>query len=634
MTNHPVSPLRDCALVFAACLYLAPPDRAPAGLLPAALALWGAARALEPVPPCGPGPASGQDTIPGRDRGPSRPRCRGGVPHRLRAAASALLLAFLARRSALEAGSPAALGLPAGLAEWVEGTAAEDSIPLRSGGHRLVLTLRAAGSGSGVRASAGGRLTVILDRPGAAVPGGARIRVRGRLVPDRGGSGWVLFARARDLEGRGFVSGRAEFRAGLREGLRSALSRAGGEGGALLEALVLGVRDDLDLGLADAFRGAGCAHILALSGQHLGILAALVSFLAAPLLGRRGALAAAMILACAFTVFVGPKPSLVRAALMFAYTGAARLTGRPQDSVNGLAAAFLVQCMIWPGVERDLSFQLSYLALAGLALLSPAFEYLILPRVPPVPAKALAASLAAQAAAGPRTLAAFGTLYPAGIPAAALAAPLTAAFIWAGLLGAGACAALPILETPVRAALDFLYGALRLTMEAFARVPGLAVPEGAGRGFWACVVAAAALAVYAVPHVDHYRTRRRVPAELRFPEGPGGLPGIPGPGDAQALRPELPGEPRRTTPDRGPGRGGAGIPGLGDRARPGGHDRRDPRPRRPVGGLRDRSRFFRGPPGDLRGRIPLPPPGRGLPPDPSGGAGRGPAGPDPWEPAL
>jgi len=589
VTNHPDSSLRDCALVFASCLFLAPPGRAPAGFLPAALALWGAARALEQgpgrgaglsgvvlaasAPPRGLTRASGPHPVPGPALGPPRSRGRGGLPYRLRAAAAALVLAFLARRSALEAGAPASFGLNAGVVEWVEGTAAEDSSPLRTGGRRLALDLRAAGSGSDVRASAGGRLTVILDRPCAVVPAGARIRVRGRLVPDREGSGWVLFARGKDVEDRGYASGWVDSRAVIRAGLLDALSRAGGEGGALLEALVLGVRDDLDLDLAEAFRKAGCAHILALSGQHLGILAALVSFLAAPLLGRRGALAAAMLLAGAFTVFVGPKPSLVRAALMFAYSGIARLAGRPQGAANGLAAAFLVQCLAWPGVERDLSFQLSYLALAGLALLSPAFEYLILPRVPPVPAKALAASLAAQAAAGPRTLAVFGTLYPAGIPAAALAAPLTAAFIWAGLLGAGACAALPILEAPVRAVLGLLYGALRLTMEAFAWVPGPTVPEGAGRGAWACVVAAAALAVYAVPHVDLYRTRRRLPAELRFPEGPGGLPGSPGPGDAQALRPELPGEPRRAPPDRRPGRGRAGVLGLGDRAGPGGHDR-------------------------------------------------------------
>ncbi|NLJ46321.1 MAG: ComEC/Rec2 family competence protein [Treponema sp.] len=628
MTHRPIGPLRDCALVFAACLYLAPPGRAPAVLPVAALALWALARASDP------------NTFreAGRDPGPGRtdPRRRGirSLPRRLRAAAAALALAFLARRGALEAGSPAALGLPAGSVEWVQGTAAEDSAPLRSGGRRLVLDLEAAGAGPGIRVSANGRLPVIVDRAGAAIPTGARIRIRGRPVQDRGGAGWVLFARGRDVEALGFRTGRAELRARLRSDLRSALARAGGEGAALLEALVLGVRDDLDLDLAEAFRKAGCSHILALSGQHLGILAALVSFLAAPLLGRRGALAAAMLLACAFTAFIGPKPSLVRAAVMFAYAGAARLAGRPQDAGNGLAAAFLLQCMVWPGVERELSFQLSYAALAGLVLLSPAFEYLLLPRVPPVPAKALAASLAAQAVAGPRVLLAFGALYPGGILAAALAAPFTAAFIWAGLLGAGVCSALPFLEPAAREVLNLLYRVLRLTMETFARFPGPAVPEGAGRWAGACVVAAAGLAVYAVPYVDHYRTRRRVPAELRFPPGPGGLPGSPGPGDAQTLRPELPGEPRRAPPHRGPGRGGERIPRLGNRSRLGSHDLRAPRPGSPGGSLRDRPRILRRPPGDLRRAGGVPPAGRRLPPYPGFGLGGGEAGPDPGEPAV
>lgn len=644
MTSHPPSPLRDCALVLAVSLYLMPPDSAPPALIPAALALWGAAGILEgaalrdPDLPAGQGrdffpahcPASG----PRRAGGPSRIRGLGGLPYRLRAAAAALILAFLARRSFVEGSCPASLGLPAGRVEWVEGTAAEDPAPLRTGGFRLALSLEAAGSGPGIRASARGRAALILRSPGAPVPAGARVRVRVRPVPDRDGSGWVLFAGTQDIEVRGLGGWGVRLRAGLREGLRRSLIRAGGEGGALLEALVLGIRDDLDLDLADAFRKAGCSHILALSGQHLGILAALVSFLAVPVLGRRGAGIAAALLALAFTAFVGPKPSLVRSAAMFAYGAAARIAGRPPRIGNALAAAFLVQCLAWPGVEGDLSFQLSYLALAGLAALSPAFEYLLLPRVPPVPARALAASLAALAAAGPRTLVVFGTLYPAGILAAALAAPLTAAFIWTGLLGAGACAALPVLEIPVRTVLGLLYAALRGTMEVFSRLPALEVLEAAGRGAWACVVAAAALAVYAVPYVDHYRTRRRVPAELRLPPGPGGLPESPGIGDAQALWPELPGESRRPPTDRRPRGGGTGIPRLGDRAGPRGHDRGAAGPRRPGGGLRDRSRVFRGPPGDLRGRARLSPPGGGLPQDPGGGAGGGPAGPDTREPAV
>ncbi|HSV55476.1 MAG TPA: ComEC/Rec2 family competence protein, partial [Magnetospirillaceae bacterium] len=470
----------------------------------------------------------------------------------LTASSAGLVLAFLALRLEAEAAAPPSLGLPVGALEWVEGTLREDSAPLRNGGRRYDLQLEASGGRDGARATARGRLAVVVPARAPPLAAWSALRVRGRLSPDRSGLGLVLFAEAGDLETPGIRRPRARLRNRMRTAVLDALRRAGGEGGPLLEALILGCRDDLDLAISDDFRRAGCSHVLALSGQHLSILAALVAFMSAPVLGRRGGLAAAAAASCAFAAFVGPKPSLVRAALMTAHAAGARLSGRVPSVSTSLGASFLVQSLLWPGTVRDLSFQLSYLALAGLAALSPAFEYLLAPSSPPPVARALAASFAAQAAAGPRTLTAFGTLYPAGILAAALSAPLVAAYIWVGILGAAAAAALPFLEPGVQALLSALYWAILAVIRIFAAFPGLAVPEGPGRWAAAAVVAALALAVYAVPHVDRIRTRRRFSPELRFPQGPDRLPGNLGSGDAEALRAELPREPRHSEAPRRP----------------------------------------------------------------------------------
>jgi ComEC/Rec2-related protein len=379
----------------------------------------------------------------------------------------------------------------------------------------------------------------LFAQDGEALESGAPVETAGVLVapkpdPAKGGParGPAFFARGSLIaaDGRilaGEVAGKPrpprdlrEFRAQLRRSFRSAIVRAGGrEASGLLEALLMGFRDDLDAEEAENFKKAGCAHILALSGQHLSILAAAVSLLCKPLLGPRKSRIASLFLASAFVFVAGPGPSLLRSILMYGLAALTFFIDRPQPSLNVLALAFAATAIADPSAARSLSYTLSYLALFGLIVLGPRFERLLLPILPPPLASALAASLAAQCATGPLMAIVFGALYPAGVLASAVSGPLVAVFIWWGLGASLLVGLFPGLGAALAVVSGLLHRALAWTMEFFAGWPSL-VLSGLALPLAVAVVVLIAAFVYALPHVEyrvftHERARGRSQGSAR-----------------------------------------------------------------------------------------------------------------------
>ncbi len=157
----------------------------------------------------------------------------------------------------------------------------------------------------------------------------------------------------------------------VRDGLLRGLNT---DSAALAVALTLGERKALG---ADqkAFQRAGLAHVLALSGLHVGILAGFLVLLLF-LLGRFRYLAALGLL-IGYVWLVGDSPSLLRATLMVSLVLVGFFLGKGRVSLpQALALAFTVHLALTPYALFSLSFQLSYLALGGIALIMP-----VLPRV-------------------------------------------------------------------------------------------------------------------------------------------------------------------------------------------------------------------------------------------------------------
>ena len=252
----------------------------------------------------------------------------------------------------------------------------------------------------------------------------------------------------------------------------------------LFRALFFGVKEDLDPGLYEAFRRSGTIHALALSGMHLGILATLVALCVLPIAGRSVALACSFAAAVAYVALVGPRPSLVRALVMYGLGVYCLFRGRNTPVLNFLALSFLVLMLSCPSYAYTLSLKLSFLALAGILTVGRGFARCYERWIPHCLLHPLAASLGALVLTTPVVVSTFGVVYPVGILANLFVAPLITAFLVTGLF-TGVPAAGVVLSGSLLGgswlgsgavsggALSLLYDAIESVTWFFGRWPGL-----------------------------------------------------------------------------------------------------------------------------------------------------------------
>jgi competence protein ComEC len=139
----------------------------------------------------------------------------------------------------------------------------------------------------------------------------------------------------------------------------------------LLSAMLLGDERGIPSRLEDALRASGTSHIVVISGWNITLLAALVTALLTPALGRRRAMAGALAAVAGYPVLVGFDPPVMRAAIMGGLTLFALLTGRRSTALRGLSIAALLMTIIQPYALWHLGFQLSFAATLGLITLYP-----------------------------------------------------------------------------------------------------------------------------------------------------------------------------------------------------------------------------------------------------------------------
>jgi competence protein ComEC len=286
---------------------------------------------------------------------------------------------------------------------------------------------------------------------------------------------------------------------------------------------------------------AGCSHILALSGEHLSVLALLAIAALRPLLGPIRARLGGAVVASLFMWVAGPGPSLVRAVLMVWIGAVALALDRPQGWLTSLALAFLAMVPLDPAGARSLSFILSYLAVWGLAVLGPRFSFLLGRALPPFLRESASASLAAQAAVSPVLAFTFGYLQFAGILASMAAAPVVTAMMWWGMGAGFLCSLLPFAASFAVPVSNFLYDILMGIMKTAASVPQLPLPSAASQTIASVAIAALAALVYARPYAEYRATGSRgARPRLRFAPSLEASPRRRGLGHVQALRAELP----------------------------------------------------------------------------------------------
>jgi competence protein ComEC len=333
---------------------------------------------------------------------------------------------------------------------------------------------------------------------------GERVQLFGRYgVPEP--EGWREYLARRGIHGL-FWADRVEvlseskggilfWTARARETLRSLLFRLPEKARALLSALLLGSRGLLSSEEKEAFREAGVAHLLALSGLHVGILVTGGWFLLRLLRFPRAWRYFLLIPAVGLYVLIGGlRVSLLRAAVMFGVVGIfwtlwerGLVAKAWLDPLQGLSLAALIVLLIWPWSVRDAAFQLSFSATAGIVLLLPSWTGSALrrrlPRFPRYFLDLGVVSACAQLGVLPFLASTFGYIASYGLLANLILIPWTTILVWAGILG------LPFLVFPQTGVwagrvLAGICEPYLWAVEKLGNLPGAVLPVGEGFALW------------------------------------------------------------------------------------------------------------------------------------------------------
>ena len=150
---------------------------------------------------------------------------------------------------------------------------------------------------------------------------------------------------------------------------------AGKEQGAVLSAMILGEKSDMDDELKELYRVAGIGHVLAISGLHLSIIGVGVYKLIRRAIGSYLIAGAAGILFLSiYILMIGLSVSALRAVVMFVIRVGADMSGRVYDVFTALSVAAVAVIMWRPLSYYDSGFYLSFGAVIGIVAVLPLFE--------------------------------------------------------------------------------------------------------------------------------------------------------------------------------------------------------------------------------------------------------------------
>ncbi|MFN0157851.1 MAG: DNA internalization-related competence protein ComEC/Rec2 [Bacteroidota bacterium] len=216
-----------------------------------------------------------------------------------------------------------------------------------------------------------------------------------------------------------------------------------GEERELLKGILIGEKSGIDKSVREAFTNSGTAHILAVSGSNVAVVAAFVFFLLELLRFRRAARIILTVLCLIFYMLLtGSQPPVVRATIMAGVLLMSQLFQERTQPLNGLGIAAIIILALDSRQVFDVGFQLSFAAVLSIMLMYPPCNMLI-NRIPGknilVGAgrwllKAAALSLVASVGTLPFTAIYFGKVSVIGIAANAAVVPAVGASVVLGLI--------------------------------------------------------------------------------------------------------------------------------------------------------------------------------------------------------
>jgi len=180
---------------------------------------------------------------------------------------------------------------------------------------------------------------------------------------------------------------------------------------AVVNALLLGQRQDISAETYNNYKNAGTIHILAVSGLHVGIIYFILLFVFKPLerlpYGRHLIVPILVVLGLwSFAVVAGLSPSVTRATTMFSIVAMAKFLKRPTNIYNTLCISAFILLLCKPQFLFDVGFQMSYLAVFAIVSIQPLLYNLWQPKwyVLDKPWQIFTVTIAAQLGVAPISL--------------------------------------------------------------------------------------------------------------------------------------------------------------------------------------------------------------------------------------
>ena len=245
-------------------------------------------------------------------------------------------------------------------------------------------------------------------------------------------------------------------------------------------ALLCGDRTPLDETKADTYKQAGILHLLAVSGLHVGVLAAILTFFVKKIKLHPAVELAVLLVPLTFYAWIcGFTASVVRAVVMLLCVYAAKSLCGKADALGSLGIAATVILLVSPLQLFDSGFRLSFLSVFGIACLLPPVERR-LQRLKASKAikfivKSLCVSLACTAATAFELASIGGSVPILGALVNLVAVPIVWIAFVLGLIGS-----LPSFFGYALTACDWLLSALDKIAEFVAAIPFSSVKLAAG----------------------------------------------------------------------------------------------------------------------------------------------------------
>ena len=277
-----------------------------------------------------------------------------------------------------------------------------------------------------------------------------------------------------------------------REGVVKRIERAFGEDAGFFTAVLLGDKSELEAARISAFRASGTAHLLAISGFHMGVVVGVVGALVPKRKRglRFGVTCAVMLLYCTLAAYA---PGFVRAAIMTFFLMLSALLDREGDSLTSLSAALLLILAFNPYQLYSIGLQLSFSACFGIVLFSRSIStFLEKHRFPGKLASALATTVSALFGTFVFQLRYYSSFSPYTVLANLIAVPVFSLVVILGLLVTALCFISPPAAAFLAAAPRGLLFAIEKFLGFLSHLPLASMEFNPASGF-CCLIWLAAL---------------------------------------------------------------------------------------------------------------------------------------------